>query len=150
MVYIGSDNELPLIGRDAGGIAILVEDLDLRNRDDKFACDNLTKQYKYFIGSYQGCGCGFMYDFARAEPSNIKDEYKGFLEEIIEKQQKGKQSFETLFEYIRTNVKGDNCELLSFWTGEGIEHDNSVIDLKTFSLGHEFKFLNGQYLTVYK
>ena len=71
--------------------------------DDKFANENLKEEYKYHVGSWQGCGCGFQFDFSGESYFTQEDN------------KLGKQSVESLFEYLRNNIKGDNCEILSFW-----------------------------------
>jgi len=133
MVYIGSDNELPLIEEGP----LLVKVLNVGNHDDKFANENLTKKHRYYVGSWQGCGCGFSFNF--------DDEHYDGEDNVL-----SKQSVESLFDYIRVNVTSDNCELLSFWAGEGIEHNSDTLDLKNFALGDSFNFLEGQYITVIK
>ena len=138
MAYIGSDNELPLIEwKNENESPLCVNVLNLEYYDDKFANENLTMKHRYCVGSWQGCGCGFSFDF--------DDEHYEAEDNI-----RGKQSVEALFDYIRVNVTNDSCELLSFWSGEGIEHDSDILDLKDFVLGNSFDFLEGQYMTVTK
>jgi len=138
MVYIGSDSELPLIEWKNGKESPLcVSVLNVENHEDKFANENLTMKYRYYVGSWQGCGCGFSFDF--------DDEQFGKEDNIL-----GKQSVEALFGYIRDNAMSDNCELLSFWAGEGIGYNIDTLDLKNFTLGNSFNFLDGQYIIVKK
>jgi len=154
-LYIGSDNVLPLIEwREGEPLPIDVRELDLSIRDDAFAASHLTKKYQYFVGCWQGCGCGFRFDYTCEQHDN---EYNDL----------GKQSLEALFTYISENVSGDSCELYSFWMGGrslgdffstifqrhkksyGVEHKDET-DLKTFVLGDRFEFYDKQYITVYK
>ena len=137
MIYVGSDNELPLIEcRDEDSV-IYVEKLDVTlSSDDCFAKENLKKEHKYYVGSWQGCGCGFSFDCS----NELYNE---------ENNKRGKQSVESLFEYLRANIENDNCEILSFWAGKGISEPNDVIDLKNFTLGDSFSFLEGQHITVH-
>jgi len=140
-LYIGSDNELPLIEWCEGETPVCISALDFSDKDDEFAALYLLKPYRYYVGSWLGCSCGFSFDFA-----DIYDE------EDEDENIKSKQSVESLFEFIQTNVKGGECELLSFWNGEydeGILH-KEVIDLNEFVLGDEFTFLEGQYITLRK
>ena len=132
-LYIGLDNELPIKGEE-----FFPWELRIENADDNFANENLTKKYKYGL---MGCACDMRFDF------NVKNFDEAFN---IDLNKRGKQSIEALFEYIRTNAKSDNCELLSFWADNHKMEHNDVIDLKSFVLGDSFKFLEGQYIVVYK
>ena len=138
-LYIGSDNALPLIEWREGETPICITALNTSNQEDDFAFKYLVKPHKYYVGSWQGCSCGFSFDFT----SEYYDEEENIL---------GKQSVEKLFEFIRSNVKGGECELLSFWEGgpyEGIPH-RALIDLREFTLGEKFEFSEGQYTIVRK
>ena len=138
-LYISSDNELPLIEWREGETPICVSALNASSKEDEFASECLTKLYKYYVGSWQGCSCGFTFDFS----GENYDEEENVL---------SKQSVETLFKYIQANVEGAECELLSFWSGDqykGISHQ-AVIDLKKFTLGNKFEFLEGQHTLVLK
>ena len=143
MLYIGSDNELPLIEWRDGETPICVSALNILSKDykddDFFACEYLKKRYKYHIGSWEGCGCGFEFDYS---------------DELYDKDDNdlGKQSVEALFGYIRANVIGGECELLSFWSGDqykGITHQSNI-DLKEFIPSESFSFEEGQYTVVQK
>ena len=136
-LYIGSDNELPLIEWREGETPICVSALSASSEEDDFASEYLTKPYKYYVGSWQGCSCGFTFNFT--------DENYDEEENVL-----GKQSVEALFKFIQTNVNGAECELLSFWSGDqynGIAHQ-SIIDLKKFTLDDKFEFLEGQHTIV--
>ena len=136
-LYIGSDNALPLIEWREGETPICISALDPSSQEDDFASGYLVKPYKYHVGSWLGCSCGFSFDFT--------DEQFDEKENIL-----SKQSVEKLFEFIRSNVKGGECELLSFWESgqyDGIPHQASI-DLRKFALGDAFEFLEGQYTVV--
>ncbi len=135
MVYIGADNELPIIEYQGEISSICTRKLNDAYTDDRFAKENLTKEYKYYIGSWQGCGCGFRFDM----------NCEGFSSEGNER---GKQSVQSLFDYIKTYVKNNNCELLSFWAGDGMNEPDDI--LKSFVLNDSFEFLEGQYITIKK
>ena len=138
MLYLGSDNALPLIEwRDDNEQPICVRNINCSYKDDQFASTQLTKKYQYYVGSWQGCGCGFQFDY-------INEEFDTDGNEL------GKQSLETLFQYIRDHVCDDECELFSIWAGEYKSEHRDVIDLRGFKFGDCFRFLEGQYITVYK
>ena len=57
-----------------------------------------------------------------------------------------------LFDYLRENVSGSNCELVSCLTGEE-EKDliyNDVIKLSEFKLEDKYKFLQNQHIEIIK
>jgi hypothetical protein len=138
MVYIGSDNPLPIIEYQGEESSICTSRIaDETHGDDNFAKTKLTKKYKYSIGSWQGCSCGFHFD----------ENCAGFSEEDNER---GRKSVKALFKYIAENVEGDHCELMSFWAGEGMNEPDGVIDIKNLVLGDSFELLEGQYVTVKK
>jgi len=149
MLYLGSDNALPLIewqSKKKQSIfkkeqekpqLLSVYDLDGSNKDDRFVSEQLTKKYQYYVGSWESCGCGFQFDYTNEEFETDGNEL-------------GKQSLEALFDYICKYVQGDNCELFSMWAGEYKAEYRNVIDLRDFKFGDSFRFLEGQYITVYK
>lgn len=137
-LYLGSDNELPLIEWQEGKTPICVSALST-SEDDSFASERLIKQNKYYIGAWEGCGCGFQFDYA---------------DELYDKEDndRSKESVKSLFEYIRKNVIGAECEILSFWLGDhekAITHQSNI-NLNDITLGESFEFLDGQYTIVRK
>ena len=132
-LYIGVDNELT----DASSW-LLPWKLNTKYEDDNFADKHLTKKYKYGL---MGCACNMGFDFSVERFDEAAN---------IDYNEDGKQAIEKLFEYIKTNVEADNCELLSFWSGEYKMEHNDTIDLKSFILGDKFEFLEGQRIVVYK
>lgn len=137
LLYIGSDNILPLIEwQDNKNQLICVRKIDC-SYDDRFASEHLANKYQYSIISWQGCGCGFQFDYNNEE---FDDEYNKL----------GKQSLEALFNYIHDHVQNDDCELFSMWAGKHEAEYHNVIDFRDFKLGDSFKFLEGQYITIYK
>ena len=161
-LYMGSDNELPLIEwKKDEELPICVRRLSCGNDDDDFAERQLTKKYKYYVGAWQGCGCNFRFDFVEAdkfmnemseqEKQELEMACNGSIDDIVYgHSKKGKRSVEALFDYICANVEGGECELLHFGSGCNRIERHDVIDLKSFVLGDTFKFPERQYITVYK
>ena len=159
-LYIGSDNELQIIVWQSGKELLLyVDKLSSDYDDDDFADKYLTKEYKYRIGSWQGCACSFYFDFPEADKTfsgyseRDKKQIEAYSNRSIEDyvygyDRKGRQSVEALFEYIRTNVIDDCCELLSIGSGERKVERTDIINLKSFVLGDKFSFIEGLYITV--
>ena len=117
MLYVSSDNSLPVVESIGESAQLLsVRELNCNFADDKFTSEHLTKKYKYGIVSWQACGCGFQFDYNSVE---FEDEYN----------ESGKQSLNALFEYLRNNVQGDECDLISIWAGKYNIEYNTVMDL---------------------
>ena len=141
-LFIGSDNELPLIAWQEGAL-IYVEAMSTSGEANKFAAGYLKKPHKYYIGAWEGCSCGFSFDFFPYEHYDELDEKMNIM---------GKQSVEALFEFIKTNVSGSECELLSLAEDEQYQGipNKVTINLNDFALGDYFEFSEGQYTVVKK
>lgn len=62
MVYLASAAPLPLVPFDPQNPVLVVRELTSADKVYS-AVQNITQQpYLYQAGSYQGCGCGFIYD----------------------------------------------------------------------------------------
>jgi len=86
-----------------------------------------TKNYIYYVGSYQGCGCGFSYD-----P----------LEEIVEDEEdeKTKKSVEALITLVSKLTQNDNLEFYCCWDGDWEDEitNNKELNINNISLGNYF------------
>jgi hypothetical protein len=58
MVYVASDQPLPTTAWDPARPLFHV--IDLRARDEPVRCQ-FSKPHVYYVGSHEGCGCGFQY-----------------------------------------------------------------------------------------
>jgi len=139
MLYIGSDRELPLIDWQDGCVFSVRKLLPNDSYGDSlFATENLKKPHKYQLGSWQGCGCGFSFDY---------DKF-GYEEDNL----LGKQSLAALFDYLRANIGGGDFELLSFWSGEWICEPGEILRLSDLSdsvFGEKsFYFAEGEIVQV--
>ncbi len=146
MLYIASDKELPLIEwSDKSNNPICVTPL---HESVKGVINQFTKKYVYYIGSYQGCGCGFQYDKKTLELDGFPEE---LANEIINEQSMREGSVKELFDYIKHNIKdAKEIELYSCWAGneEGIPEQTTDIYLRNFSLGSSFRFEENQLIRV--
>jgi hypothetical protein len=61
MVYIAAEAPLPLVHWDDQHPGFHVEELNDENPDEKNVRCQFTKPYIYYVGSFEGCGCGFNY-----------------------------------------------------------------------------------------
>ena len=142
MLYLGSDNALPIIRQENTEDGLSMQPLSVHKLDESFddyeyVSEQLSKKFRYLVNSWQGCGCGFHFDNNNKKHHSDSNKF-------------GKQSLEALFEYIRVNVRSDECELFSMWNREPKMVHRTVIDLRDFNIGDSFRFLEGQYITVYK
>lgn len=140
MLYMGSDNELPVIkwSEDMRPLICVTdipeEYVGVRN--------HFTKKYQYAVYAMISCGfaCGLRFDEA--------DE----IDDISERDEKGRKALSKLFDYIKEFVSDDNCELVSCWSNDeekDLEY-KSTIKINKFNWKSEFYFLRGQYIMVCK
>jgi len=150
MLYIGADNELQNNQKQP----IYIQELDCSYDDDNFANNTLAKKYKYQVMIDGGCACDFAFDYTDNHFNKLpkivqkftsKPEYDKERKEVNDNR---KQYVESLFEYIRTNVINDSCELLSFWTGDFQEKDKTTLNLRNFEFEDSFKFAE-EHITVF-
>jgi hypothetical protein len=71
VVYLAADAPLPLISWDAQAPAFHVKALG--SRDDPVRA-RFSKPHVYYVGSHEGCGCGFGYG-----QRNVRSDVQGFL-----------------------------------------------------------------------
>jgi len=137
MLYLGSDNELPLVKLQKCAF------LCVKNAQNM---QHLTKKFQYYIGSYQGCGCGFWYEAAED------------IDDISTQFENNRRSVAALFEYIQKYVEANQCELFTTWADDedkDITH-REVIRISEFDFKESFHYpywdyaLTNRYVTIYK
>lgn len=148
MLYIASDKELPLVPTGEDDYQpIYVDELSKYNSEVK---KQFTKKYSYYIGSYQGCGCGFSYGQYNIDSEEVDESLIEFFNIEVEKR---KKSVRELFNYISNNLENvSEIELYSCWAGneKGTPKHRLEISLANFSLGNEFSFEEDQLIIVHK
>jgi hypothetical protein len=103
VLYLGSDKRRPLIAWDEAAPRFHVKDDD---DDAKKASTHLRKSHVYYVGSDNGCGCGF-----RQEHDSMIDD----AEQLASKT----DNQTLLHEYInRCLADEDSIELYSCWSGD--------------------------------
>ena len=103
VLYLGSDKQRPLIGWDAAVPRFHVKDADT---DAKKVSTHFRKRRAYYVGSDNGCGCGF-----RQEHEEMNDD----AEQLASKTDNQK----LLHEYVNKCLCDENSiELYSCWSGD--------------------------------
>ena len=103
MVYVASDYALPTLPWDATCPQFHVTELNERSVPVR---RHFTKPCAYYIGSHEGCGCGFQYG-----------EYEGFEDEADLPQKR--ESRRRLAEFLAVALQHQTqVELFACWDGD--------------------------------
>jgi hypothetical protein len=123
-VYVASSEALPLIAWNRHAPAFYVEEIKAR---DRVVCRQFTVAHVYYVGSHEGCGCGF------------------FTEgEVGEELDRVQENYRRLAEYLREAQRhGADLELFTCWEGDqtrapGYRETLTPADLE--GADYEFKF----------
>ena len=149
MLYIGSDNELPVDKEYQGKeYIIFAGDIPKEYTDIK---KHFTKKYQYIIWGSMGCFCGLYFN----EVNDIDD--------IAGREESGRAILSVIFDYIKEFVVADDCELVSCWDGDEGEDCSykETININEFNWKGKFTLCrprspqdecpwNGKHMTVYK
>ena len=150
MLYIGSDNELPVIEWQQTDQSLCVSGIP-----DVYAGvkKHFTKKYQYAIypKADMGCVCGLHFD----EADDIDD--------ITQHDELSRKILGDIFGYIGKFVSDDSCELVSCWTGDEEEDCDykEIINIDKFNWKGKFTVYRpsqvqepyrpkGKHMTVYK
>jgi hypothetical protein len=101
-VYIASAKELPLVAWEEAQPAFYVDDVV---PDDPVRA-RLSMQNVYYLGSHEGCGCGFKYGVMPAGLENQEEEAKG------------RAAVDALRAYVAKAAVDQPVELFACWEGE--------------------------------
>jgi hypothetical protein len=103
MVYVASDHPLPTTAWDLNRPAFHV--VDVAERDALVRCQ-FSKPYVYYVGSHEGCGCGFQFG-----------EYEGFEEEADLPDKRNSRRL--LAEFLAVALQHQQeVELFACWDGD--------------------------------
>jgi hypothetical protein len=101
MIYIGSEKALPLISWKDDAPAFNVSEL---SEGEAVVKKQFSMPYVYYVGSHEGCGCGFQ----AGQYPQFEDEEKPLKEESLFRFSK----------YLKENKsKGERVEIYSCWDG---------------------------------
>ena len=116
-VYLASEEELPEIPWDADHPSFHVRKLS--SKDDEDVIPHFTRPSIRYVGSHEGCGCGFFRD--TEEPNSAM--YREF-----------RKALSALATYVRLALKGsDQLEMFLCWEGDQKKSPVSRVSLKASS-----------------
>ena len=135
MIYIAADNPLPIIEWQENVTPFCISEL---SEDEKRVIKQFTKPFVAYAGSYEGCGCGFVYD---DEP--IEDEDDARRDKL------SRESVKQFSEYLSNLVKNGSVELFACWDGDQEAESEEKLTVTPDHLGgEEFAFEEKQFLKV--
>lgn len=121
-VYIGSDKPLATIGLDETKGQFLVKNLEDRER---VVTQHFSKPYVYYVGSYEGCSCGF---FSTTWLITEDEEDREAYEESV-------ASLQAFAAYLDTALENqDSIELFVTWYGHESWEPNQTLTLSAQDL----------------
>lgn len=98
LVYLTADHALPVIQRDEPGQALFVE----RRAEPLAEGQGISSSHTYYVGSHEGCGCGFYYE--EAWEHDVTEE---------------RVALARLKAYLQETVKHGPVRLIAFWGAPG-------------------------------
>jgi len=136
-IYIAATAPLPLIPWSDDEPAFNVNELGSEYHDAKVR-RQFSKQYVYYVGSHQSCGCGFSYG-----------QYPGF-EDNDDEESKKRESVRRLAEYLdQVTRQHGQAELCACWDGDqGEEPEHRGRITPTDIGGDAFWFEEKQFFVV--
>ncbi len=102
-VYLGTEIELKTSKWDENKPAFYIEEIN--TQEDSSVLQHFSKPKVYYLGSHEGCGCGFAYD----EQNDDKDDDLALRILSV-------KHFINLLEYILN--QSDKVEIFLCWEGE--------------------------------
>lgn len=138
MLYVASDKPLPLVNWDENHPNFNVQELDEHSKavgNSKAVRKQFSKPQVYYLGSHQGCGCGFsygQYDYGEVEESAARE------------------SVRRLSEYLAQAIAvAGPLELYSCWDGDQADEPEFQQSMTPQGIGGEaFWFQERQFITV--
>ncbi len=133
MVYMAADTELPLVPLNEESFICVVQPCESP------VARQFSKNHIYYVGSYQGCGCGFTYDRNR-DCSLLPPEVREFA---LHDDENRRRSVDGLIGYLRDNLPlAGEIELYSCWDGNeaGTAAQVSELTIDEFAARDEFGF----------
>ncbi len=136
LIYIAAEKPLPLVKLSNEEAAIVVQEL---SENEQRIVQRFAKPYVYYVGAYEGCGCGFSYG-----QYPIEDEYDRAQD------YNARESVRQLAEYLSNAVEqAGDIEMLVCWTGEEEEMPKSRSTMTPVDFGGEtFELEHPSFITI--
>ena len=144
LVYIASDQPLPLIPWKTDAPGFHVRELGDLGEDEVKMRQHFSKPFVYYIGSHEKCGCGFRYGQMPLEFEDDDDRKEDAA---------ARESVLHLREYLSKVVENGQVELYACWPEEQTLEPTShatIIPLDIGSNDTEFTFKERELLTILK
>src|SRR5262245_47353844 len=127
-VYIGTNTKQETAAFISDQTFIYLEQLS-QEKEVSGLVSKFTNDHIYYVGSYQGCSCGFAYD-----PTNTEEE------KIDEEDKIATKSVKALLELINKITKNENLEFYCCWEGdwESAIEERTEMDIRKISLGSNY------------
>jgi len=123
MVYLAASRPLPLIPLEANA-AITVRELDAREQG---VAQWFSQPFVYYVGAYEGCGCGFNYGRYPIENESDQEQYAA-----------SRQSVQQLAAYLAQALEqAAELELFVCWDGDQGQAPHTRAVLTPADLGGE-------------
>jgi hypothetical protein len=141
--YIGTNAEQKVGTFVADQTELYLEELS-REKEISGLRPKFTKKHVYYVGSYQGCSCGFAYD-----PTNPNEQEGDDDKEEVEKALK---SVKALVSLIDNLTKVEDLEFYCCWEGDWEEpiEEKSEIDIREITLGENYFGLTEKQFILFK
>jgi len=135
MVYIAADEPLPLIEWQENVSIFCVMEL---SEDEKLVRRQFSKPFVYYLGSYEGCSCGFSYN---NEPIEDEDDRRG---DAV-----ARESVRQLSKYLSDAVRRGSVEMYACWDGDQEAEPEERLEVGAdFFGGEAFAFKEKQFFKV--
>jgi hypothetical protein len=140
MLYVAAAQPLPLIPWQPSSPAFWVRELKPTEAGVR---QQFSKPNVYYLGSHEGCACGFAYGIWPIDPASP------FVESERAEAEAGIESVRRLSEYLTRAVADGPVELYACWDEEQeCEPAERGVVAPTHIGGPAFQFENSQFLTV--
>jgi hypothetical protein len=142
MVYVASGRALPLIEWQENNPGFWVREL---REAEEAVRKQFTKPSVYYLGSHEGCGCGFAYGIWP-----IADD-SPYAERRHDEERAGRESVRRLAEYLSEAVEDGEVELYACWDGDQESNPDEQATITPLDIGGPaYEFKESQFLIIQK
>lgn len=120
LVYIGTNFSLPTANDNQQELPLVVQNLsEPEEREGLYP--KFSKEHIYYIGSFQGCSCGFAFD--------PKEEWILDDDEEVDHYRKTKDSVDALIDLIKKLTGNEVVEFYCCWDGDWKDPVESRVEI---------------------